>query len=162
MSERRARVGIFSTGLLRQQGLKQALGAERLVFRPGAGAAAKLDAVAGWGHKPTAARARAYAERQGLPYLAVEDGFLRSIGVSSREPALSLVVDDLGIYYDARGPSRLEQLLESAANGRLDEPELLERARRCRALILEGGVSKYNHQPDELPPEISGAEGLVI
>jgi capsular polysaccharide export protein len=162
MSERRARVGIFSTGLLRQQGLKQALAAERLVFRPGAAAAAKLHAVAGWGHKPTATRARAYAERHRLPYLAIEDGFLRSIGVGSREPALSLVVDDLGIYYDARGPSRLEHLLESGANGRLDDPELLERARHCRALILEGGVSKYNHQPDELPPEISGAAGLVI
>lgn len=162
MPERRGRVGVFSAGLLRVAGLEQALGAERLAFRPSPGTAAKLDAVAGWGHKPTAQAARSYAERHRLPYLAVEDGFLRSVGVGSREPALSLVVDDLGIYYDARGPSRLEQLLQTAADGQLEDEALLQRAERCRKLILEGGVSKYNHAPDELPPSIADAEGLVV
>src|SRR5687768_15629717 len=150
MQEQLGRVGIFSPGLLRLAGLKHFLGAQRLVFRPGAGKARHLDAVAGWGHKPTAAAARDYARRHGLRYLALEDGFLRSIGVGG-EPPLSLVIDDLGIYYDARSPSRLEQLLEAAADGQLTDESLLGRARRCRELILEGGVSKYNHAPDDLP-----------
>jgi capsular polysaccharide export protein len=155
------RVGIFSPGLLRLAGIKQFLGVERLVFRPSAAQARRLDAVAGWGHKPTARRAREYARRHELPYLGLEDGFLRSIGVGG-EPPLSLVVDDLGIYYDARGPSRLEQLLESDADGRLMDEALLKRAERCRELILEGGVSKYNHAPDDLPAALSDAEDLVI
>lgn len=51
-------------------------------------------AVAGWGHKPTADRARRYAAAHDLPYIAVEDGFLRSLclGCESAAP-LSLVVD---------------------------------------------------------------------
>jgi capsular polysaccharide export protein len=162
MHEPMRRVGIFSGGLWRLPRLKQFLRAERLVFKPSAAKARELTAVAGWGHKSTAAPAREYARRHGLPYLALEDGFLRSIGVSG-EPPLSLIVDDLGIYYDARRPSRLEQLLESAAEGRLTDDLLLKRAELCRELILAGGVSKYNHAPDELPPELSAdADGLVL
>jgi capsular polysaccharide export protein len=37
-----------------------------------------LDAVTGWGFKPTADHARRMAARHGLPYLALEDGFVRS------------------------------------------------------------------------------------
>ncbi|HEX2877722.1 MAG TPA: hypothetical protein VHP33_41015 [Polyangiaceae bacterium] len=140
--------------------MKALLGAEQLRFRPSDRAATKLDAVAGWGHKPTAARARAYAEQHHLPYLALEDGFLRSVGLGGTEPPLSLIVDDVGIYYDARTPSRLEQLLE--ADARLDDVALLERAARFRERLVESGVSKYNHAPDELPPDVADAEGLVV
>jgi capsular polysaccharide export protein len=160
MRERWGDVAVFSTGLLRLPGLRRMLGAERLRFRPSERAARHVDAVAGWGHKPTAERARAYARRHHLPYLALEDGFLRSIGLSAAEPALSLVVDDLGIYYDARLPSRLETLLQ--ADPRLDEPELLARAERFRRELVLAGVSKYNHAPDELPAELSEARELVL
>jgi capsular polysaccharide export protein len=138
------------------------LNAERLVFRPSPGRAQRLGAVAGWGHKPTAKAARDYAARHRLPYLALEDGFLRSVGLGGNEPPLSLIVDDVGIYYDARTPSRLEQLLGSGAGGALDDKALLQRAERCRELIVQGGVSKYNHAPDELPAEIADADGLVL
>src|SRR5690606_2640265 len=59
-----------------------------------------FDAVAGWGHKNTSRRARAIAGKRGLPYLAVEDGFLRSyaLGVDGAAP-MSLVMDRRGIYY---------------------------------------------------------------
>jgi capsular polysaccharide export protein len=160
MRERLGNVGVFSAGLARLEGLELLLGAKRLRFRPSHRAAAQLDAVAGWGHKPTAAAARAYARRHNLPYLALEDGFLRSVGLSGREPPLSLIVDDLGIYYDARAPSRLEALLQG--DERLDDAALLERAARFRQRIVESGVSKYNHAPDELPAELADAEGLVV
>lgn len=160
MRERWGSIAIFSPGLARLQGLKQLLGAERLRFRPGARAAPRLDAVAGWGHKPTAEPARAFANKHGLPYLALEDGFLRSVGIAASEPPLSLIVDDRGIYYDARAPSRLEELLQGDA--RLDDAALLERAARFRQRIIETGVSKYNHAPDELPAEIVDARELVI
>lgn len=162
MRESRGSVGIFSTGLWRLRELSRLLNAERIVFRPSASRAQRLGAVAGWGHKPTAQAARDYAARHRLPYLALEDGFLRSVGLGGNEPPLSLIVDEVGIYYDARTPSRLEQLLESGADGALDDEALLQRAARCRELIVQGGVSKYNHAPDELPAEIADADGLVI
>ena len=97
-------------------------------------------AIAGWGHKPTAAFARNYAKRHGIPYLALEDGFLRSLGLGHDSPPQSLVIDDLGIYYDASAPSRLEQLIAQD----------LTTAQHSRATSLiqqwrEAGVSKYNH-----------------
>jgi len=42
----------------------------------------------------------------------MEDGFLRSVGLGSNFTApRSLVIDDLGIYFDATQPSRLEHML---------------------------------------------------
>lgn len=155
-------VGIFSRGLARMGGLREFLGAERLLFRPGSADATRLAAVAGWGHKPTADAARAYARQHGLPYLALEDGFIRSIGVAANEPPASLIVDDLGIYYDARSPSRLEQLLELDPAQQLIDQELLKRAARCRRRLVESGVSKYNHASDDLPQAIAGHDELII
>ena len=62
----------------------------------------KKTAVIGWGHKPTADKARRYAAEHNLPYIALEDGFLRSLGLGCEgADPLSLVVDGSGIYYDA-------------------------------------------------------------
>jgi capsular polysaccharide export protein len=160
MQARHKRVAVFSVGLVRLAGLRQLLGAERLSFRPGDRQAGSIDAVAGWGHKPTAQQARDYANEHRLPYLALEDGFLRSVGIGGAEAALSLIVDSHGIYYDARQPSGLERLLETDAQ--LDDPELLERAARFRQRLVETGVSKYNHAPDALPAELADATDLVV
>ncbi|MFN2258648.1 MAG: capsular polysaccharide biosynthesis protein, partial [Parasphingopyxis sp.] len=114
---------------------------------------AQTEAIAGWGYKPTAGKARDLARHTGLPYVALEDGFLRSIGLGEAgTPPLSLVADDLGIYYDARGPSRIEQLLESGAGL---TPEIIVRATEAMARIVETGLSKTNAAPplaeDALP-----------
>lgn len=69
------------------------------------------DCIAGWGHKPTAARARAYARAHGIPYIAFEDGFLRSVEPGRSEMPVSMVHDRTGIYYDATAPSDLEGLI---------------------------------------------------
>jgi capsular polysaccharide export protein len=72
----------------------------------------------------------------------VEDGFLRSRGLGARlVPPLSLVTDDLGIYYDPTHPSRLEQLI--AQRARLTNGQRL-RADRLRSTLTEAGLSKYN------------------
>lgn len=102
--------------------------------------------VIGWGHKPTAAKARRYAAEHRLPYVALEDGFLRSLGLGCRgAQPLSLVVDHTGIYYDAAGPSDLENLLNATG---WETPELLASARRAMRDILRYHLSKYNHAPD--------------
>src|SRR5262245_32954676 len=105
------RVGVFSLGVQRLPQLRTFLGCNELVYRPGARRAGSLDAVVGWGHKPTARLARKYAAQHGVPYVALEEGFLRSAGIGKREAPLSLLLDDVGIYYDAGQPSRLERLL---------------------------------------------------
>ncbi|WP_425038236.1 capsular polysaccharide biosynthesis protein [Primorskyibacter sp. S187A] len=72
----------------------------------------------------------------------VEDGFLRSKGLGAAlTPPLSLVLDDLGIYYDPRHPSRLEALLNKAASL---PPHAIRRAEALRRKILYHGLSKYN------------------
>lgn len=105
----------------------------------------ETDAVAGWGYKPTAKRACAIAAQKGLPYIALEDGFLRSIGLGEAgAPPLSLVADDIGIYYDARSPSRIEQLLE---DGSWQSEALLTRSRSAMEQIVTCGLSKTNAAP---------------
>ena len=107
------------------------------------------DAVVGWGHKPTAEKARRYAAQRGIPYIAVEDGFLRSLDLGVRHaPPLSLVVDRSGIYYDASAPSDLENLLNSSG---WETPELLAGARQAMADIRSSCLSKYNHAPAARP-----------
>jgi len=89
--------------------------------------------VVGWGCKANTWKAILFANREGLPFLRLEDGFLRSYGVGSNCQRLSLIVDDLGIYYDCTQPSALESLLQS-------DRDMLAGTRahviRARSLIL--------------------------
>lgn len=149
-------VGILSRGILRLPFLTQWLESEVkpvTVITPSAG----LSAIAGWGCRPSTRKALAYAKGHGLPYLALEDGFLRSHGIGDRYPPLSLVVDDAGIYYDCTRPSALELLLNS-------DRELLAgiaaEVARARSLILQHRLSKYNHAPD-LPADALRPDDLA-
>lgn len=90
------------------------------------------------GDQVTLAWANRAAETPGA--LRVEDGFLRSRGLGAAlVPPLSLVADDLGIYYDPTRESRFELLMA----------EPLPPAARARALALAdalvaSGLTKYN------------------
>ncbi len=76
-----------------------------------------------------------------LKVVRLEDGFLRSVGLGADliRP-LSWVIDPRGIYFDARSPSVLEDLLQHADFG----DDLLERARQLRLQVVAAGLSKYN------------------
>ena len=101
-----------------------------------------IDSVVGWGFKPTSKAARDLAAARGWPYLAMEDGFLRSVGLGeSGAPPMSVIVDDIGLYFDARRPSRLETLLNEEG---WDTDILRTRARGAMARIVEAGLSKTN------------------
>lgn len=159
--ERLGRVGVLTRGLARVPRLRELLGADEVVFAPEEAAARRLDFVVGWGRKPSAAVAERFAARHGVPLLRVEDGFLRSVGLGHRSPPLSLLVDDLGIYYDASQRSRLEALLEDSAVGVL--APLLPRARRLRERIVAARLSKYNHTPSSLPETLRElGDGLIV
>lgn len=82
-------------------------------------------------------------EHQAHPHLLrIEDGFLRSRGLGAElVPPMSLVRDDLGIYYDPTRESRLERLI--AASPTLPD-HARERAERLIARLTATGLGKYN------------------
>jgi capsular polysaccharide export protein len=83
--------------------------------------------------------------------IRVEDGFIRSRGLGAAlVPPLSLVTDDLGIYYNPAQPSRLEKWIATRATLRPDQH--LRAARLIRSLT-DAGLSKYNtgKPPEALP-----------
>ncbi|MFC3180997.1 capsular polysaccharide biosynthesis protein [Cypionkella sinensis] len=70
----------------------------------------------------------------------VEDGFLRSRGLGAElVPPLSLVTDDLGIYYDPTRESRLERLIQTPL-----PPDAQRRAEKLVASLIAARLSKYN------------------
>lgn len=84
--------------------------------------------------------------------IRVEDGFLRSRGLGAALiPPLSLIADDLGIYYDPTKESRLERIISAPL-----PPGAEERALRLIKQITTAGLSKYNvsatmaHLPDSM------------
>lgn len=136
------RLGVFSLGFLWQPALRRALGDAGWRVQAGAAGA---DAIGVWGRRGVAWRGAAMARRTGKPLITLEDGFLRSISPGGGAPVISLIIDDLGIYYDASAPSRLEQLI---AEGGGD----VERARQGIATLRAARLSKYNHAPDMAAP----------
>jgi capsular polysaccharide export protein len=64
---------------------------------------------------------------------------VRSLGLGPDSPPLGLLLDDLGVYYDAGRPSRLEQRI-----ARRHSPAERERASPLKQLWREQRVSKYN------------------
>ncbi len=122
--------------------------AERLCLaRPGLlTKAPQVDLMLGWGHRPSAALAARLAKRRGLPLWTLEDGFLRSVWLGrDGAPTVSMVVDDEGIFFDARRPSRLERMLIATAEWRTES--LRAEAAEVLAALRRLKLSKYNNAP---------------
>ncbi|MGN5262490.1 capsular polysaccharide biosynthesis protein [Aeromonas hydrophila] len=98
------------------------------------------DVLIGWGQKANTRQIKAQAETLGLPYWQLEDGFIGYIGHPAKGGmAVSLIADPVGIYYDARQPSRLEQLIATPCDA-----DTLARAERLIGELVRLGVTKYN------------------
>ena len=67
----------------------------------------------GWGNRKSGINAQNRAKKYNQKFLLLEDGFLRSLNLadSDNSQPLSVICDDMGIYYDAHKPSRLEHIL---------------------------------------------------
>ena len=111
------------------------------------------DAVGIWGASPTAWRGRAIAARRDTPIVTVEDAFLRSVlpgrapGPLGRRGPIGLLIDPVGLHFDASRPSLITSLV---ADGASHEAA----ARQALARLRAADLSKYNaHLPDApLPP----------
>ena len=140
-------IGTFSKGILKRRLLPIALEADLVACKQGS-RADRLSGVIGWGLKDNTQKSRAFASRHDLPYFALEDGFIRSVGlgVTGAEP-FGFILDRQGIYYNACQPSDLEDLIKNA-----DTADTL-RAQRLIDRLIRIQASKYNHvwHSPELP-----------
>ena len=90
----------------------------------------------------------------------LEDGFLRSTGLGAElTPPLSLVLDDLGIYYDPNSESRLERFID--ASEALTDTQRA-RARKLVRSILKLRITKYNLLGDALPPGLPVGRRILV
>ncbi|MDB5750654.1 MAG: hypothetical protein JWP65_1075 [Ramlibacter sp.] len=137
-------VALLDVGIWRQPILGRLLGTQ-LRIAPMPGSLPAGSAIVGWGRKRSGRRASRLARVHDLACTLLEDGFLRSFGTGKGFAPLSLVADDVGIYYDSTCPSALENLLNS-------ERDLLEgigdQVQRARELMLRHRLGKYNAAPD--------------
>ena len=143
---------LFCSAALRRQTLLGPMLQAQLVAGPPA------QAVLSWGRKPSAWKAELLARKLGLPLLRAEDGFLRSFGTGDDFPALSVVLDTQGIYYDSTGPSDLEAMLASNEDMLRQAPE----ADKAIAYLLEHQLSKYNHAPHMALPHADGQARVMV
>ena len=134
---------ILSSGIGKIANLEAFLSEERALYSD----PERIEAVAGWGFKETSAKARALAAKLQVPYIALEDGFLRSLdlGVNGAQP-LSISVDPKGCYYASDSASLIEDLLSNP--GEWYTSKLAVQAKEAMALILSLQLSKYNAAPD--------------
>ncbi|EAJ0342014.1 capsular polysaccharide biosynthesis protein [Campylobacter lari] len=102
----------------------------------------KEDIFVGWGRKKSGLKAIALAKKYNVKFLLLEDGFLRSLNLGvEKSPSFSIVKDEVGIYYDATAPSKLENIL----NIYEFSSEELEQAKKAIELIKTEKLSKYNN-----------------
>jgi len=140
-------------GIWRQRKLGNQLGM-RMTITGGLRGTPTDNVYIGWGLKRSGQRARLLAKKLGGKYLLLEDGFLRSSG-DSQSRSHSLIADDLGIYYDASAPCRLESLIPALLTERQ-----IDRVHRLLESWREGGLSKYNSGRD--PSSVALDEPYVL
>jgi capsular polysaccharide export protein len=110
----------------------------------------------GWGRKNSGLKAIRLAKKYNTSFCLLEDGFIRSIELGDDE-SFSIVKDDMGIYYDATSPSRLEIILK---NEDLKKYELL--AEKAINLIKQLKISKYNNGDLILPSYLQNSKKKVL
>ncbi|MCR8705980.1 capsular polysaccharide biosynthesis protein [Campylobacter sp. 2352 PW] len=102
----------------------------------------KSDVFVGWGRKKSGLKAVELARKYNTRFLLLEDGFLRSLNLGvEKSPSFSIVKDDVGIYYDATMPSKLENILNTYEFS----AEELEQAKKVIEVIKKEKLSKYNN-----------------
>ncbi|MGD6991008.1 hypothetical protein [Sutcliffiella horikoshii] len=96
-----------------------------------------------WGFKETD-EIRKYAKKEKIKLIRTEDGFVRSVGLGAGHSLpMSIVADDKTLYFNSREPSRLEEILQTYDFKR--DTVLLEKAKKSMDLLINKGISKYNH-----------------
>lgn len=146
------RLCYFNLGFARQKQVRRILELSGLPLRfalprPG-------DGVAVWGQSPFSFRGEKIARHRNAPLYRIEDAFLRSIRPGRfGEGPIGLLIDPVGVHFDGRAPSRIEQILQTAE---LDDSNILDRARAGISRIIASDLSKYNNHDVRLRPPPPG------
>ena len=107
----------------------------------------KIGVFYGWGRKKSGQKAIALAKKHNTSFVLLEDGFIRSLDLGIKgSPSFSIGEDNIGIYYDATTPSRLEHILQTYDFD--SDVALMSKARAAIELIKKYHISKYNHTSD--------------
>lgn len=151
-------VATFSVGIFKNKNIRIFLEAKSITLLPKTSKGVGM--VVGWGKKPNTEAAIKFSNKFEVPYFALEDGFIHSMGqgVLGSE-SCSLVVDGKGIYYDATRSSDLEKLIINA------EKTLLNQKKQVRTLIkriTQSNISKYNNGSLVLCDEFIGSKKVVL
>lgn len=151
---------VFSSGIAKIPFLKEFLRADFNYYRNAFVDITHCTGVLGWGYRPTTNKSRKIAAIYNRPFIALEDGFIRSFGTGRHCAPLSLVMDKRGIYYNSFVLSDLEDILNSeqdVLSYRIDE------VNRAKRIICECNISKYNHAPlFNAPLRGNGKKILVV
>ncbi|MFK0438806.1 capsular polysaccharide biosynthesis protein, partial [Campylobacter jejuni] len=103
------------------------------------------DVFVGWGRKKSGLKAMNLAKKHKARFILLEDGFIRSLNLGvENSPSFSIVKDDIGIYYDATVPSKLENLLNTYEF----KDKETKQAKKAIELIKKYKISKYNNNLD--------------
>jgi len=113
----------------------------------------------GWGRKRTGKLAVFLAKLYNRQYILLEDGFIRSIGLGvDKCKSFSTVEDDIGIYYDATVPSKLENIL----NFHKFTSDEIQLAQKAINLITKYKISKYNNSTLDLPISLKNSNKKIL
>ena len=138
----------YSNGIRRIKQIEQFLGVDT-VRAPNQIGADECEAVSAlvWGRKQSAKRTQNWAASQNVPVWQLEDGFIRTASSNAHSrTTYSLIVDEVGVYYDANTPSALENFLNddenfTALSSGSDVHKYIE---RCRQKLVQSRITKYN------------------
>lgn len=134
------RLGLVSLGLLADRRIRRLLALAGWEAVP---ALRPCAAIGAWGRGRSSARAAALARARRLPLVTIEEPFLRGLHPGgSGTPPCGLLLDEIGVHFDAAQPSRLETLIRDG-----DLPD----GRAALALWRTLGLSKTNAWTGEAP-----------
>lgn len=160
MTNKKITAAVFSNGISRKLEIKPLLKIDTFVLKPKH--KENINYVIGWGKKDNTKQAKAFANKHDLEYYSLEDGFIHSMGQGVLgSKSCSLVVDSLGIYYDATQSSDLENLIFTN-NKELFNPENTLRAKSAIQHITQANISKYNNGSIQLNNKIFNTDKIVL
>ena len=126
---------VTSLGILKHEVLR--IICSRMLLLPCSFCLDKTKGFMGWGRKPSGCKAIQLGKIYSVPICLLEDGFIQS--VRRTDKSLSLVIDNLGIYYDANQESNLENKIARSLT--------VDQTKRAVQIIdhwRQHRVSKYN------------------
>lgn len=112
------------------------------------------ETVIGWGKRKNSISANMFSKSAAAPYIALEDGFIHSVGKGQNHYPLSLIADKNTPYYDNKKPSGLENFL---LTGTITD-ENIKKAKALIHLIKEKRITKYNIEKDYKESEFRFSE----